>query len=68
MTENEYISQYFAMLEAECKARVLSQPAPADGKYNDFFVNSLSCHQIISIQGGCMVSKSTIGSSLKFKL
>lgn len=32
MTENEYISQYFAMLEAECKARVLSQPAPADGK------------------------------------
>lgn len=49
MTENEYIRQYFAMLEAECKARVLSQPAPADGKYNDFFVYSLSCHQIVSI-------------------
>lgn len=49
LTENEYIRQYFAMLEAECKAQVLSQPAPADGKYNDFFVYSLSCHQIISI-------------------
>lgn len=51
LTENEYIREYFAMLEAECKARVLSQPAPAAGKYKykDFFVYSLSCHQIISI-------------------
>lgn len=32
LTENEYIREYFAMLEAECKARVLSQPAPTDGK------------------------------------
>lgn len=47
--KNEFIIEYFALLEADCKARVLSQPAPTDGKYKGFFVYSLSCHQIISI-------------------